>query len=39
MFSNVDKGFIIGGWRHPCCGDAYMAASSIRNYHNCVQGF
>lgn len=36
---NIDKGFVICGWRHPCCGTSYMAASNIRNYNNCIQGF
>lgn len=36
---NIDKGFVICGWRHPHCGSSYMAASGIRNYHNCIQGF
>lgn len=37
---NIDKGFIIGGWRHPCIGNSYMAANKeAKNYHNAVQGF
>lgn len=36
---NIDKGFIIGGWRHPCCGNSYLASSGFNNYHDCIQGF
>lgn len=36
---NIDKGFVVCGWRHPCCGSSYMAASGDTNYHNCIQGF
>ena len=37
---NIDKGFIIGGWRHPCIGNSYMAANkNATNYHGAIQGF
>jgi len=37
---NIDKGFIIGGWRHPCCGLSYLGASKeTKHWDNCIQGF
>lgn len=37
---NIDKGFIIGGWRHPCVGTSYMAANKeAENWIDCEQGF
>ena len=37
---NIDKGFIVGGWRHPCCGMTYMALNpNAERWDNCVQGF
>lgn len=37
---NIDKGFVICGWRHPNCGESYMAANKqAKNWHNVVQGF
>ena len=37
---NIDKGFIIGGWRHPCCGTAYMAVNKdVKRWDDCIQGF
>jgi len=24
---NINKGFVICGWRHPCCGGSYLAAN------------
>lgn len=37
---NIDKGFIIGGWRHPCVGYSYMAADKdAKSWDNCIQGF
>lgn len=37
---NVDKGYIIGGWRHPCIGQTYMATHpEAKRWDNCEQGF
>jgi hypothetical protein len=37
---NIDKGFVICGWRHGCCGTSYMAADKgATKWDNCVQGF
>lgn len=37
---NIDKGFVICGWRHPNCGYSYLAANSTANrWDDCVQGF
>lgn len=37
---NIDKGFVIGGWRHPCVGYAYMGANpNAVRWDNCTQGF
>ena len=37
---NIDKGFIIAGWRHPCCGQIYMALNPRANgWGDCIQGF
>lgn len=37
---NIDKGFIIAGWRHGCVGMSYMAANKEAvNWDNCIQGF
>lgn len=37
---NIDKGFVICGWRHPCAGLSYMAANKeAKCWDNCVQGF
>lgn len=37
---NIDKGFVIGGWRHGCCGMAYMGANTqAKTWDNCIQGF
>jgi len=37
---NIDKGFVIGGWRHPCIGQAYMSANKeAKRWDNCTQGF
>jgi len=37
---NIDKGFIIGGWRHGNCGMSYMAANKeAKKWDHCVQGF
>lgn len=37
---NIDKGFVIGGWRHACCGMSYMAADTlVTRWDDCEQGF
>jgi len=37
---NIDKGFVICGWRHANAGFSYIAASnSINRWDNCTQGF
>ncbi|MGV8961865.1 MAG: hypothetical protein ACOH2V_00530 [Candidatus Saccharimonadaceae bacterium] len=37
---NIDKGFIVGGWRHSSCGMSYMAAvSAATQWDDCEQGF
>lgn len=37
---NIDKGFVICGWRHPCCGYSYMAANpNTKRWDRCEQGF
>lgn len=37
---NIDKGFVIGSWRHACGGYAYMAANpTSKRWDNCEQGF
>ena len=37
---NIDKGFIIAGWRHGNCGNSYMAANKqATKWDNCIQGF
>lgn len=37
---NIDKGFVIGGWRHACIGNAYMAANKdAKRWDDCIQGF
>lgn len=37
---NIDKGFIVAGWRHPNCGNSYMAANKeAKRWDNCIQGF
>jgi hypothetical protein len=37
---NIDKGFIVAGWRHPCCGQSYMAANpTALVWDDCIQGF
>jgi len=37
---NIDKGFIIGGWRHPCVGQSYMSANKdAKTWDCCIQGF
>ena len=37
---NIDKGFIICGWRHPNAGHSYLASNKdAKNWDNCIQGF
>lgn len=37
---NIDKGFIVSGWRHGCCGETYMILNpEATRWDNCVQGF
>jgi len=37
---NIDKGFVIGGWRHACCGTIYLAINpSAKYWDDCIQGF
>ena len=38
---NIDKGFIVGGWRHPNVGQSYMAIADkkVKFWDNCTQGF
>ena len=36
---NIDKGYIVCGWRHPHCGTTYIAASGDDTWDSCVQGF
>jgi hypothetical protein len=37
---NIDKGFVVCGWRHPCCGFTYMAMNpDAEVWDDCEQGF
>lgn len=44
---NIDKGFVVCGWRHACAGISYMAAVNLYEpkynrlniWDNCIQGF
>lgn len=37
---NIDKGFIIGGWRHPSAGHSYLGANlEAPHWDRCIQGF
>lgn len=41
---NIDKGFVICGWRHSCAGYSYVAAANLFDekvsvWDNCIQGF
>jgi len=37
---NIDKGFVICGWRHSNCGASYLAANGeTKIWDNCIQGF
>ena len=37
---NINKGFIVSGWRHACCGMTYMAINkNAKRWDDCIQGF
>jgi hypothetical protein len=37
---NIDKGYVIGGWRHPCIGQVFMATHpDAKRWDDCIQGF
>jgi len=37
---NIPSGYVICGWRHPCCGYAYMGANpNAKAWDRCEQGF
>jgi len=37
---NIDKGFVVCGWRHPCCGMSYLALNKdAKRWDDCIQGF
>jgi hypothetical protein len=37
---NIDKGFVVCGWRHPNCGMTYIAMNSnAKRWDDCIQGF
>lgn len=37
---NIDKGFIVSGWRHGCCGETYMILNPTADrWDRCEQGF
>lgn len=44
---NIDKGFVICGWRHPNAGYSYLGAANMRvpyvfpieRWDDCIQGF
>jgi hypothetical protein len=37
---NIDKGYVIGGWRHPCIGQVFMATNpDAKRWDDCIQGF
>ena len=37
---NIDKGFVVCGWRHSCCGHSYMASNKeAKRWDDCEQGF
>ena len=37
---NIDKGFVICGWRHPSVGYSYLGANKEANrWDDCIQGF
>ena len=37
---NIDKGYVIGGWRHSCCGMTFMALNpTAKRWDDCEQGF
>lgn len=37
---NIDKGYVICGWRHSNCGFSYLAANKeAKVWDKCIQGF
>lgn len=37
---NIDKGFVVCGWRHPNAGEIYMILNSTaKRWDHCIQGF
>ena len=37
---NIDKGFVVNGWRHACCGSTYLALNpTAKRWDDCIQGF
>lgn len=37
---NIDKGVVVCGWRHSCCGNVYMALNKeAKSWDDCIQGF
>ena len=42
IYSNhtISTKVLLGGWRHPCCGTAYMAVNKdVKRWDDCIQGF
>ena len=37
---NINTGYVIGGWRHPCVGGTFMAMNpQAKMWDQCEQGF
>jgi len=37
---NINTGYVIGGWRHPCVGNVFMATHpEATRWDDCIQGF
>jgi hypothetical protein len=37
---NIDKGFVLCGWRHGCVGESYLALNhEAKRWDHCIQGF
>lgn len=37
---NIDKGYVVCGWRHACCGGTFMANNpTAKSWDHCIQGF
>lgn len=37
---NVDKGFVVCGWRHPNAGESYMILNpTAKRWDHCIEGF